>query len=110
MWRPSTGAPWVFAALLILCGAVLAAGGLELALLGGAKYYLVAGIVLLAAGLLLWRGRRAGLWVYVGLLAYTIIWSFWEIGLDPWALTSRLAFFLVLGVYLLFPRARRGLS
>lgn len=110
MWRPSAGAPWIFALLLALCGAVIAAGGLELALLGGAKYYLFSGILLLADGVLLWRGRRAALWVYAGLLVYTVIWSLWEIGLDPWALASRIAFFLVLGAYLLFPRARRALS
>lgn len=110
LWQPATGAPWLFAMILCLCGAVLAAGGLELALLGGSDYYVVAGIALLAAGLLLWRGRRMGLWVYLALLAYTILWSLWEIGLDPWALVSRLGFFLVLGAYLLLPRARRVLS
>lgn len=109
-WRPATGAPWVFATLLILCGAALLAGGLELAVLGGSWYYLVVGILLLVDGLLLWRGRRAGLWVYAVLLTYTVLWSLWEIGLDPWALASRVAFFLVLGVYLLFPHARRALS
>lgn len=110
IWRPSAGAPWIFALLLALCGAVIAAGGLELAMLGGAKYYLLAGIILLADGVLLWRGRRAGLWVYAGLLVYTVIWSLWEVGLDPWALASRIVFFLVLGGYLLVPRARRALS
>lgn len=110
IWRPASGAPWIFATLLFLCGAALVAGGLELALLGGSVYYVVVGIALVAAALLLWRGRRVGLWVYLGLLLYTIIWSLWEIGLDPWALASRIAFFLVLGAYLLFPRARRALS
>jgi quinoprotein glucose dehydrogenase len=108
--RPERGAPWIFAALLLLCGVVLAAGGLELALLGGSLYYLLVGIALLADGLLLWRGRRLGLWLYVALIIYTIIWSLWAIGLDVWSLASRIAFFLVLGAYLLFPRARRGLS
>ncbi len=107
--RPRTGAPWIFAAVLFLCGVVIAAGGLELALLGGSTYYVIAGVLLLADGLLLWRGRRVGLGVYLALLVYTLVWSLWEIGLDPWSLASRLAFFLVLGAYLLFPRARRGL-
>jgi quinoprotein glucose dehydrogenase len=108
--RPARGAPWIFATLLFVCGAALAAGGLELALLGGSLYYLLIGIALLADGLLLWRGRRAGLWLYSALLIYTIIWSLWAIGLDAWALASRTAFFFVLGAYLLFPSARRGLS
>jgi len=108
--RPASGAPWIFAILLFLCGVVLAAAGLELVLLGGSGYYVVAGILLLADGALFWRGRRVGLWVYLALLAYTIVWSLWEIGVDAWALASRIAFFLVLGAYLLFPRARRALS
>jgi quinoprotein glucose dehydrogenase len=107
---PATGAPWGFAALLALLGVPLAAGGLELALLGGSYYYLVSGIALVATAFLLWRGRRAGLWLYLALLGYTVVWSLWAVGLDAWALTSRLASFLVLGAYLLLPRARRALS
>lgn len=108
--RPAPGAPWLFASLLFICGGLLAAGGLELALLGDSDYYIVSGLALLAAGLLLWRGRRLGLWLYLALLAYTTGWSLWEVGLDPWALASRIAFFLVLGLYLLLPYPRRALS
>jgi quinoprotein glucose dehydrogenase len=108
--RPAPSAPWIFATLLLVCGAVLAAGGLELALLGGSDYYLIAGAALVADGLLLWRGRRTGLWLYVALLVYTLGWSLWEVGLDAWALASRLSALLVLGAYLLLPHPRRGLS
>jgi glucose dehydrogenase len=107
---PAAGAPWAFAALLALLGVLLAAGGLELALLGGSYYYLVSGIALIATAILLWRGRRSGVWLYLALLGYTIVWSLWAVGLDAWALTSRVAAFVVLGAYLLLPRARRALS
>jgi glucose dehydrogenase len=100
----------MFAAILLGSGAVLGSGGLELLLLGGSAYYLLAGIALLASGVLLWQGRRRGLWVYGALLLATIAWSLWETGADGWSLASRSGFFLVLGAYLLLPHARRALS
>lgn len=108
--RPTPGAPWMFAAILLLSGAVLGSGGVELLLLGGSAYYLLAGLALVASGLLLWRGRRMGMWVYGALLIATITWSVWETGLDGWTLASSCGFFLVLGAYLLLPHARQGLS
>jgi glucose dehydrogenase len=42
-------------------------------------------------------------------VAYTLIWSLWEIGLDGWALSSRLGLLVVLALYFLFPAARRRL-
>jgi quinoprotein glucose dehydrogenase len=99
-----------FAILLLLFGAALGVGGVELALLGGSLYYVVTGVALIAAAWLLWRRRRAGMWVYVGIVVYTLVWSVWEVGLDGWSLASRLGLFVLLGLYFLFPRARRGLA
>jgi len=79
---PVKGAPWVFATLLMLLGIVLGGGGMKLALLHGSLYYLVTGVVLVAAGVLLWWGRRVGMWLYLAIIAYTVIWSLWEAGLD----------------------------
>jgi quinoprotein glucose dehydrogenase len=107
---PVGAAPWIFAILLFLLGAVLGGGGIELAVLGGSVYYVVTGIALIVAAVLLWRGRRAGMWLYLGVVAYTLLWSLWEIGLDGWALASRLGLFVLLGLYFLLPHARRGLA
>ena len=107
---PVRAAPWIFATLLFLLGAALGGGGIELAVLGGSFYYVVIGIALMVTAVLLWRGRRAGMWLYLGIVAYTLIWSVWEIGLDGWSLAARLGSFVLLGLYFLFPHTRRGLA
>jgi glucose dehydrogenase len=107
---PVKGAPWIFATLLMLFGIVLGGGGVELVLLHGSLYYLVTGVVLVAAGALLWWGRRAGMWLYLAIIAYTAIWSLWEAGADGWSLASRVGLFVLLGLYFLLPRTRRNLA
>jgi quinoprotein glucose dehydrogenase len=99
-----------FAILLFLFGAALGVGGVQLALLGGSLYYVLTGVVLIAAAWLLWRGRRAGMWLYLVIIAYTLAWSLWEVGFDGWSLASRLGLFVLLGLYFLFPHTRRGLA
>lgn len=107
---PVKGSPWVFAILLLLLGLVLGGGGAKLVLLGGSLYYLVTGVALIASALLLWRGRRAGMWVYLVVIAYTLAWSLWEVGFDGWSLASRLGLFVLLGLYFLLPHTRRHLA
>ena len=99
-----------FAVLLLLFGAALGVGGVELALLGGSLYYVATGVALIATAWLLWRRRRSGMWLYLGIVAYTLLWSVWEVGLDGWSLASRLGLFVLLGLYFLFPHTRRGLA
>jgi quinoprotein glucose dehydrogenase len=107
---PVPSAPWIFAIVLALFGAALGAGGVELALLGGSLYYFLTGAALIATAWLLWRGRRAGMWLYAAIIGYTAVWSLWEIGLDGWSLASRLGLFVLLGLYFLLPHTRRGLT
>src|SRR5687767_10978451 len=77
-------------ALFALIGLVLAIGGAWLAILGGSIYYLLAGIGLVASGVLLIRRRALGAWIYLGIFALTILWAFWEVGLEGWALVPRI--------------------
>lgn len=101
--------PRVFAAIVFALGAVLGAGGLWLAELGGSLYYFLAGIGLILSASQLWRGRYAGIWLYGAVFLGTLVWALWEVGFDVWGLMPRLLLLGVLGAWLILPRARRGL-
>jgi len=102
--------PRAYAVLTGLIGLTLASGGGWLLALGGSPYYAACGLVLLACAVLLWRGMRAGAWLYGLMLAATLAWSLWEVGLDGWALMPRLVGPAVFGLWLLTPWVRRGLD
>lgn len=95
----------VFAALLLLIGAALLWLGGLLLVAGGSPYYVIAGAMTAGSGVLLWRDDRRGALVYWLMLAGSYIWSFWEVGLDGWALAPRLIGPSVLGLLLLTPIA-----
>jgi quinoprotein glucose dehydrogenase len=80
----------VLATVVFLCGLILAAGGIWLAVLGGSPYYVIAGICLQLTAVLLWQARAAALYVFGALFIGTVAWAFWEVGLDGWALIPRL--------------------
>ena len=93
----------IYAALLLIIGAALAWLGAELVAVGGSFYYIITGLVVLASGVLLWGGNRSGAWLYGLMLVYTLIWAFWEVGFDGWALAPRLIGPIILGLWLLTP-------
>jgi len=107
---PAKGAPVVFSLIVLALALALAAGGAELAWLGGSLYYVITGVVLAVSAVLLWRARKLGMWVYLLVLVYTLLWSVWEIGLDGWALASRMGLLVLLALYFVFPGVRRRLS
>lgn len=86
-----------------LLGLGLLGLGAWLLLLGGSPYYAAAGLMLLAAGILIVLGRPAGIWLYAALLVGTVLWSLYEVGLDGWALIPRLVAPAVLGIWLFSP-------
>lgn len=100
----------IYAALLIVIGAVLVLGGGQLVTLGGSFYYLLAGIAVIASGVLLWRGDRRGALVYGLMLAATVLWALWEAGFNGWALMPRIVAPVVLGIWLLTPWTRHALG
>lgn len=90
----------VIAVVFVLIGAGMALPGVRLMALGGSPYYVLAGIAMAVSGLLLWRGRQAGIWVYLAVFAGTTVWALAEAGLDGWALFPRIGLFVVLGIIL----------
>ena len=83
--------------------------GVQLTFSGGSPYFLVSGLTLAFCGLLLFKGDPRGAPLYGIFLIITYLWSFYEVGLDAWALMPRVAMFSVLGFWFLVPRVRRGL-
>ncbi|TBU83475.1 membrane-bound PQQ-dependent dehydrogenase, glucose/quinate/shikimate family [Pseudomonas daroniae] len=109
----------LFGGLIGLVGVLLAAGGGWLAVLGGSWYYLIAGVGLLIAGVLLARRRRSGAGWFAAVFVGTLIWAAWESGLNYWRWIPRLDVVLILAIIvaLLLPRlggfsrgASRGLA
>ncbi|MDR7154036.1 quinoprotein glucose dehydrogenase/quinate dehydrogenase (quinone) [Sphingobium xenophagum] len=78
------------AALLLIIGLIVAAGGAHLIWLGGSPYYLPGGSAVALSGYWLWRGDRRSGWLYALFLAVTIVWALCEVGLDGWQLTARI--------------------
>lgn len=104
------GRPRILATILVLTGLALAYGGSLLVGEGGSPYYLLAGIAALASGALLWRGSTTGAKLLGALVLATVAWSFWEAGLDFWALVPRLWLFLLFGAWLILPGTLRKLG
>lgn len=101
--------PWFTALVLLAVGAVFTAGGVYLATLAGSLYYLVAGLALIATGILALRRRPEALWLYGALLVGTVLWALHEVGLNGWGLEPRLVAPTVLGLWLSLPWVRRGI-
>src|SRR5262245_66141607 len=99
-WRRPTGTvAWLVVILggfIILIGIVLAMGGAQLILVGGSWYYLFAGLALIVAGLAVAQRKLLGAWIYAGAFVATMLWAFWEVGLNGWPLVPRLVGPLVL--------------
>ncbi len=104
----------IFAVVLGLMGLGLLVGGAYLAALVGSPYYLAVGLVYLASAVLIWLGRRLGLWLVVAVGILTVPWAVWESGTYYWALFPRLwvpfamASLALLLVPSVLPRAGHG--
>ncbi|PVM93895.1 membrane-bound PQQ-dependent dehydrogenase, glucose/quinate/shikimate family [Caulobacter endophyticus] len=82
---------------LLLLGAVIVAAGLffvigggKLLALGGSPYFVLAGVVLAAAGVQICRARTTGALLFGAVFVVTVIWALWESGFAFWPLISRL--------------------
>jgi len=100
----------VIGAVIALIGLGLSGGGVWLIALGGSWYYLLAGLALIATGVLLIRRQPAALWCFAALLAGSMVWALWEVGLDFWALAPRGDVLAIIGVVLVLPWVVRRLG
>jgi quinate dehydrogenase (quinone) len=101
--------PRIFAALLFLLALAYLYGGIRLIAVGGSFYYALAGVVIGASALLLWKARKLGSRLYGLLLLATLVWGLAEVGADPWALMPRVLMLAAIGLWFLTPFVRRGL-
>jgi quinoprotein glucose dehydrogenase len=101
-------AVWLVVAILSIVGAALTAGGVILVDHGGSAYYVVTGIAVLLCALGLGRRAHYAAWSYGAMLAWTIVWSLWEVGLDDWALMPRMLGVAVVGLLFLLPFIHRA--
>ena len=91
----------LIAAIVLAAGLVLAVGGAWLAVLGGSLYYLLVGLTLVASGYWISLGRAEGAWLYLCAFIATLLWAWWEVGLNTWALVPRVLAPMVLLVCLI---------
>jgi quinate dehydrogenase (quinone) len=109
--RVSTGArvaAALLAVILLLVGAYLIYGGYQLIALGGSAYYLIAGLALIGASVLLFRADVRVGYLYTAFFLLTVLWALWETGLKFWPLVARLGMFAVFGllIALVLPKLR----
>lgn len=89
---------WLLGGLMTLAGLGLAAGGAQLAWLGGSWYYVIVGLALAVTGVLyILRKPVAAILLALTALA-TVAWALSEVGLNFWGLVPRLVPFLVMGL------------
>nr|WP_231736694.1 membrane-bound PQQ-dependent dehydrogenase, glucose/quinate/shikimate family [Sphingobium sp. CCH11-B1] len=103
-------APVILGAVVALIGAVLTIGGCWLAILGGSLYYVLTGLAMVAAGILLIRRNILGGWLYCAIFAATLLWAFAEAGANGWALVPRIVapLILLIAVLLVMPTLSRA--
>ncbi|WAD28386.1 membrane-bound PQQ-dependent dehydrogenase, glucose/quinate/shikimate family [Pseudomonadaceae bacterium T75] len=98
------------ALFMLVLGALMSIGGAYLALLGGSWYYLVAGVGLLVAAVLVFTRRRAAIWLYAVLLLGTLLWTLYEVRFDWWQLAPRIDLWCLLGLWLILPFVNRHIG
>jgi len=91
--------------LLLATGLGMGLPGLWLVSLGGSLYYAVAGVLILAAAVMVWQRNPLAVPLYWLTFLGTLLWSLWEVGLDGWALMPRLVYLFCGGLWLLLARS-----
>jgi len=93
LWRIAAIA---FPLFIGLFGVAMLAGGVWLIAVGGSWYYLLAGLAMVIATVLLWRRKAAGQIIMGAVFAASVVWALWEVGFNGWGLIPRLTGITVL--------------
>ncbi|MBN9161748.1 MAG: hypothetical protein J0I07_12350, partial [Myxococcales bacterium] len=93
---------------IALLGCFFAVEGGVLASLGGSLYYVIAGVAMIASGILIARDDPRGRWLYILIWLGTLAWAIWEVGLDGLQLIPRVVAPTVLLVLVLLTALGRG--
>jgi quinoprotein glucose dehydrogenase len=101
--------PKLTAVVVGIFGLILLIGGVWLAMLGGSWYYLLAGGAWSGSAVWIWTGQRRGVWLFSATVAATLIWAFWEAGIDLWALAPRIGLPILIAAWLWTPWVQRRL-
>jgi quinoprotein glucose dehydrogenase len=96
----------IIAAAILVSGFAMCFGGAWLVSLGGSPYYVIAGVLLVISGWLLWRRRLLGAKVFGAVYAITLVWTLYETASRLWGWVPRMGFLTGLGFFvaLMLPR------
>lgn len=81
---------FILAWSLAMLGGFFAVAGAELAWLGGSLYYLIVGLAMIVSGALIGREDRRGHLLYGVIWIATLVWAYFEVGLDGLQLIPRI--------------------
>ena len=87
---------WLLAGLMLLIGLAVGGLGFKLVTVGGSGYFLIMGVVMVIAAILIFLNRSSGIVLYAIAFIASLFWAVGDAGWDFWPLFSRLFTFAVL--------------
>ena len=87
---------WLLAGLMLLIGLAVGGLGFKLVTVGGSGYFLIMGVVMVIAAILIFLNRSSGIALYGIAFIASLFWAVGDAGWDFWPLFSRLFTFAVL--------------
>ncbi len=98
----------ITAVVIGLLGLVMAVQGIDLLVAGGTPYYALAGVLMTASGVQLFRRQPSGFHIYAVVLLITLAWAVYEAGTDFWMVGSRIWLVGIFALRLCMPGIRRA--
>lgn len=87
---------WLLAGLMAIIGLAVGGLGFKLATVGGTWYFLIMGVAMVVAAILIFTNRTSGIVLYAIAFIASLFWAVSDAGWDFWPLFSRLFTFAVL--------------